>query len=185
MKLILMYCGYNNCHTISAITPTDLKYVVTQVRQGNVTNFYSAHGISDAMEGSKESAENFKFILGHERFLMAIVNFVKQHLCDYGASIFDASEDTPKIDNEHLVKLKRSKDVDNIPLMQDKRHDVICNSLEIPHSIRRVHADIIEHQHTLLKMAVISLSVYTPQMYEEVSSRLVCFSVDVVQWSYK
>lgn len=174
MKFILMYCGYNNCHTISAIKQTDLNYFVTEVRQGNVTNFYSGLGINDAMEGSRESAENFEFIRGHEKLLMVIVNFVKQHLCDYGANIFLI--DSPKIDNEPWIEVKLSKDVLTFaPLKQDERHDDISKSdVETHHNVCRVHEDIIKHQHTLLKMAVTSLSAHTPKMYENVSTRLVC-----------
>ncbi|KAJ6642635.1 hypothetical protein Bhyg_07588, partial [Pseudolycoriella hygida] len=167
IKFILMYCGYNNCHTISTIDQADLNYIVAEVRQGNVTNFYDGLGISDAMEGSIESARNFEFIRGHERLLMAIVNFVKQQLCDHGADIFLV--DTPKSYNEDLIQVKLSKDRRTVTILEhDERHDVISNSdVEASHNVCRVHEDIIKHQHTLLTMAVKSLSMHTPQMYED------------------
>lgn len=176
MKHILMCCGYDSCHKISKITQTDLSDMVTEVRQGNVTNFYSEIGISDAMEGSREPAESFKFILGHERLLMVIVSFVKQRLCDNGATIL--IKDAHTIGNQHLSDVEFSKDVHTISPLNQK---VVSHSdTESHHNIFKVHEDIIKHQHTLLMMALISLSVHTPKMYEEVSNSTKLVRLDVV-----
>lgn len=194
IKLILMYCGFNDCHAIAAIEQSDLNRFINEVRQGNVTNFYLKLGVNDALGGSREREENFVFVLGHERLLMAVVNFVKQNLSDYDDDTFSTNKEAdtpktqklslenfnPKITNEQLKELKLSKDVRTNTLLSE-HYDVSesdMNSHRKIVSVHAVHESVIKHQYTLLTMVVTSLSAHTPKMYQEVSASLmICYAL--------
>lgn len=192
IKCILTYCGYNDCHTIATIEETDLGYFINEVRQGKVTNFFRKLGINNALEGSTKSAENFEFSRGHQKLLMIVVGLVKQNLNDYGADIFTA-ELTKMNKNTRKNKTKDStKDYlprttngrTNKPMKETKltmptiitldRAEVSQNDLFLKpyQKICVLHEDIIKHQTTLLTKAVSSLSIHTPKMYQEVSTRI-------------
>lgn len=179
IKLILMYCGFDDCHAIAAIEKAHLNRFINEVRLGNVTNLYEELRVNDALDGSRESEENFVFILGHERLLMAVVNFVKQNLSDisiYQKRSFENS--TPKITNEPSKEIKLSKDLCTSKLLEhvdQLPYDVSRNDVNFHskiESIHAVHEIIIKHQYTLLTMVVTSLKAQTSKMYQEVSARL-------------
>lgn len=189
-----MYCGYNNCHTIAAIKPTDLKYFVNEVRRGNVTSFFRKLGIKDAMEGSAESAEDFEFIRGHEKLLMAVVNFVKEQLNSYGADVFltDTSKlkskvrkhkptnSTSKTNKEPINGMKLSNDEPTTVSTTAKlEYNAVYKYKDQKYhqKIWFVHEDIIRHQTTLLTKIVSSLCIHTPKLYQEVSTVLSILSI--------
>lgn len=168
IKFILMYCGFNDCHAIAAIEHTDLQRFVSEVRQGNVTNFCHELGVNDVLFGSREPEKNFAFILGHQRLLMAVVNFVRQNLSDCDAFSFSTDKEvqirpfensTTKISHGPLKETKFLN-------YDDSKSDT--NSHEELDSVHAVHKNIIKHHYTLLTMVVASLSAHTLKLYQEV-----------------
>lgn len=85
IKNILGVCGYNNAIFIAAMADEDLEYCQAQVRNGNVSKIFVG---KEVLEGCSRKKDDFEFVLGHKKFLMAIVDFMKTHLKENGPGSF-------------------------------------------------------------------------------------------------
>lgn len=194
IKNVLKYCGYENCYTISTIEESDLEYIQTEVRKGDITKFFeenrseaSSEGISldKILEGWRRPVEEFEFSRGHQKFIMLIANLVKENLNKNGVNGFagtkagtsQAKRRKPSTSRVTLgVPSKRRKHVlgelnGELVMESNLRSSGAENLFENLHENNASEEDVVKlHQKILVKKAMESLISITPKMYEKVSS---------------
>lgn len=151
IKNVLLYCGYDNIHTISTIGENDLENIVAQVRKGGIVDYFSNktwNALYNPLQGSNKSEENFEFRLGHRTLLMLIVNILKQNLVNM--SPVEEGVEVPTL-------IKHDESAANFSLNHNQ-----C----IP--TPSFHEDIINFQATLLKKTIQSLFTHSKEMYDKV-----------------
>lgn len=183
-KNVLKVCGYNNGVTIASIDDDDVKYIEAEVRNGNVVKYFQDIDVgwdeAKVLKDCTMSAKNFVFKMGHRKWLMIVVDFLKKHLKENGPNSFNI---------EHAAKKKVGKNMKKKSVQPNLGTNQIRNrsSREITNGsntqIRRVlqpnqpnenenqflTADLKIQQGILICKAITSLINITPSMYAKVS----------------
>lgn len=146
-KNVLNVCGYNNGISISFIEDEDIKYMENEVRNGNVGNSLNgAHTEAhDFLEGCTKSEENFEFVLGHKKFLLAIANFLRKYIADNGVDSLTLNENqSENTKNPNRRSVLSSLDVDElVPLVTNTMKIVKLDSNSLNVDLNRDHRDYL------------------------------------------
>lgn len=101
-------CGYNNGITIAAIGDEDIQYMENEVRNGNVTKYFANIAEEKVLEDCTKSAKDFTFTMGHKKWLMAIVNFLKMYIEENGPDSLIVGKALERAPKKSLAKKKVS-----------------------------------------------------------------------------
>lgn len=97
--------------TIASIDEEDIKYFEEEVKNGNVSKHFENVKEDDVLEGSNKIRTNFEFTRGHVKFLIAIRDFLKNHLDKHGPDSFALEKginENPVASKKKSMKRKRS-----------------------------------------------------------------------------
>lgn len=154
-KNVLKVCGYNNGISIALIEEADVAYIEGEVRNGNVTKALVGIEEKKILEGSYKDKDNFEFTMGHKKFLMFIVNFLKTYSAEHGLNSFTS---------EHATKCKRkAKSSTAVCSNKKMKFSVLESKLETAESPRR--DCLTTEKSNLLTKAITSLINHSLEMY--------------------
>lgn len=178
IKYVLSYCGYSNGITIAAINDDDIDYCVKEVRKGNVIDYYSKKEPNiDVLEGCTKTAENFEFSRGHLRYLMDIVEMLKDHIKENGIDSFNVEEEKShkKPINKKAQHKKPTVSKKKIKYSTGtKNNSLLLQSYrkQQPSKSNYGETPMERHMHILVSKMLKSLRKHTPESYMQVRSFL-------------
>lgn len=162
-KYVLKYCGYENGVSIASIDDVDIKYFVEKVRNGDVINYYKSKlADKDVLKGSVKNMENFDFSLGHRKFLMYIVTFLKNHIEEHGNDSFSQT-----LNSSHAIK-RQAQQSSCPPRKILKRPNTVLDPSE-KCLVELPHADLRRQEGILIRKTITSLINHAPETYVKVS----------------
>ncbi|KAG4068990.1 hypothetical protein HA402_008461 [Bradysia odoriphaga] len=100
VKNVLQTCGYNNGISITLIDAEDIAYMESEVRNGNATKDLDEAEEKTFFEGCTKKKDDFVFTMGHRKFLMYIVNFLKKYSAEHGSHSFTSNNCKRKATSE-------------------------------------------------------------------------------------
>lgn len=123
------------------------------------------------MDGCTKTEADFEFVLGHKKFLLAIVKFLKKHLAENGVDSFSVDKKhsknvvTKKAAEKKIGFTIAKKVVKLDPLVEY----AIATELEFqPESSKVPQAILTEHRKVLLKKALNSMGRIAPKLFDKV-----------------
>lgn len=151
-------CGYNNGISIGLIENEDIEYIESEVRNGNATKSLASTEEQTFLEGCTKDKKNFQFTMGHRKFLMSIVNFLKTYSADHGLNSFICEQSGKR------SKCKRKVASVTTAGSNKKAKFFVSQSAneitEVP-----VRDCLSIERNNLLAKALTSLITYSPNMY--------------------
>lgn len=148
-------CGYNNGISIALIEEADVVYIESEVRNGNATKAFVGIEEKKVLEGSYKVKDNFEFTMGHRKFLMFIVNFLKTYSAEHGLNSFTS---------EHAIKRSKCKRKSKSSTADGSNKKMKSSVLESAIEIPMRDSSSIEKSNLLTK-AITSLINNSPEMY--------------------
>ncbi len=158
-------CGFNNGITISSIDDEDLQHFVNEVKNGNVSEYFSKliGNTADVLQGSMKTKDDFEFSRGHLKFLKAIVEFLKKYGEENGWDSFSIQS-----------VAKRPND-QNAPVANKKQKRVPSNPSNI-HVDTLLIKNLAKQKGILWSQTITSLLTNAYQIYIKV--RIIHFSYE-------
>lgn len=142
------------------IEKEDIEYMEAEVRNGNATKALANTEERSFFEGCAKEKENFEFVMGHRKFLMSIVNFLKTYAAEHGRDCFPC---------EHSVKrLKCKRKAPSTTTAGSNKKAKIPVSQSADHVTKTQLLGCLNTERSnLLTKALTCLINYSPHMYVE------------------
>lgn len=139
----------------------DIACIEGEIRSGNVTKDFTETEEKAFLEGSTKNKDNFEFTMGHKKFLMFIVDFLKTYKAKHGLDRFTSGR-------VKLLKCKRKLKSSEDPTyaehskkkLKQSIFESAVESTEVP-----VINSLIVEKSKLLTKAITSLINYSPEIY--------------------
>lgn len=164
-------CGYNNGISIALIEEEDIAYMEGEVQNGNVAKAFIGSKQKKIFEGSTKDKDNFEFTMGHKKFLLFIVNFLKKHSAEHGSNSFTSIH---TMNVERLQSKRKAKSCIAVRSSKKIKSSVLESTNEITEvSIRD---SLSMEKSNLLTKAITSLINHSPEMYVRTRVRVNIYS---------
>lgn len=164
IKNILEVCGYTNGMSIACIEEDDFEYFEGEVKNGNVSEYFGDG--KDVLDGSNKKKEDFEFVRGHRKFVLAIRDLIKTHIDENGPDslILEA-----KTSNETVSKEKVNEEKNGLSRKRkNSSNDVHAKAkvnIKCPEVI--TEDDMRKHRKVIYTKAIKSLVSETPHLFND------------------